>query len=82
MTQQINLNVNELNNLYYALGTLLADGSKETIGFAPRKQYSDLQDKVWESIVKLNKRIEEQCKYDKVFHDSNFKSKFIKHGDY
>jgi len=71
MTQQINLNVNELNNLYYALGTLLVDGSKETIGFAPRK-----------SIVKLNKRIEEQCEYDKVFHDSNFKSKFIKHGDY
>ena len=42
MTQQINLNVNELNNLYYALGTLLVDGSKETVGFAPRKQYSDL----------------------------------------
>jgi len=82
MTQQISLNVRELNNLYYALGMLLVDGTKETIGFAPRKQYSDLQDKVWESIVKLNKRIEEQCEYDKVFHDSNFKSKFIKHGDY
>ena len=82
MTQQISLNVKELNNIYYALGMLLVDGTKETIGLAPRKEYSDLQDKIWESMVEINKRIDNQCEQDKVNHDLNFKSKFIEHGDY
>jgi hypothetical protein len=82
MTIRLDLNVNELNNMYYALGMLLVDGAKETIGLAPRKQYNDLQDKIWKSIVEINKHIDIQLEQDKLDHDMQFKSSYIQHGDY
>jgi hypothetical protein len=82
MTIRLDLNVRELNDIYYALGMLLADGTKETIGFAPRKEFDDLQDKIFKYTVALNKRIEEQCESDLLDHNLGFKSSYIQHGNY
>jgi len=82
MTIRLDLNVRELNDMYYALGMLLVDGTKEVIGLSPRKQYSDLQDKIWESMVEINKHIDIQLEQDKLDHDMQFKSSYAKHGNY
>ena len=82
MTIGMNLNVRELNDLYYALGTLLQDGSQQTIGFAPRQQFEDLHSKVWDKLKLLNERIEQQFDQDLLDHNMGFKSTYAKHGDY
>ena len=82
MTIGINLNVRELNDLYYAVGKLLQDGTQQTIGFAPRKQFEDLHDVISNRLQLLNARIEEQCERDLLDHNMGFKSSYIKHGDY
>ncbi len=82
MTIRMDLNVRELNDLYYALGTLLQDGSRQTIGFAPRKQFEDIHNKVWDKLKLLNERIEQQFDQDLLDHNMGFKSKYIQHGDY
>ena len=79
MTIRLDLNVRELNDIYYALGMLLQDGTKETIGFTPRKEFDDLQDKIFKHTVALNERIEEQCERDLLDHNLGFKSSYIKY---
>ncbi len=82
MTIRLDLNVRELNDIYYALGMLLADGTKEVIGLSPRKQYNDLQDKIWKSMVEINKHIDIQLEQDQLRHDMQFKSSYTKQGNY
>ena len=82
MTITVNLNVRELNDLYYAVGKLLQDGTQQTIGFAPRKQFEDLYSKVWDKLKLLNERIDQQCEQDLLDHNMGFKSSYLKQGDY
>ena len=82
MTIRVDLNETELNDLYYAIGKLLQDGTQETIGFAPRKQFENLHSKIWDKCKALNERIDEQVQRDLLDHNLGFKSAYIKHGDY
>ena len=79
MIINVNLNVSELNDLYYAIGKLLQDGTKEVYR---RNEMSQLQDKVWKKLVELNSKIDKQIEQDKIHHELNYKYKLAKHGDY
>ena len=79
MTARMDLNVRELNDLYYALGKLLQDGTKEVYR---RNEMSQLQDKVWKKLVELNSKIDKQIEQDKIHHELNYKYKLAKHGNY
>jgi exonuclease VII large subunit len=46
------------------------------------EEYNDLQDKIWKSMVEINKHIDIQLEQDKLDHDMQFKSSYIQHGDY
>ena len=80
----IELNQAELNELIYALGFTQMNGKLINKSVADK-----LDSKLYEALVKENKRIDDwneyvkqKCEEDQIRHDMNFKRAYASQGDY
>lgn len=79
MTVQMNLTLNELNDIYYALGKALIVYDENQYR---RKEMEKLKDDIWKKIEYLDERIREQIEQDEIQRELNFKHVFVRKGDY
>ena len=77
MTIQMNLNMSELNDIYYSLGKVLED-SNATFRC---DEVERLQLKIWKKIEQLDIDIQKQIEQDEIDRDLNFKHNFAREGD-
>ncbi len=73
----IELNQAELNELIYALGFTQMNGRLINKSVAEK-----LDSKLYEALVKVNMRLEQQLEEDAIRHDMNFKRAYASQGDY
>ena len=73
----IDLTVSEMNELVYALGIANLHGRMM------RKDVAEqVSNKLYRALAVENLRIEEQIEQDSIFHDLNFKRRYIQSGDF
>jgi len=73
----IDLTVSEMNELVYALGIANLHGRMLRKDIAEQ-----VSNKLYRALAVENLRIEEQIEQDSIFHDLNFKRRYIQHGDF
>ena len=78
MTIQMNLNMSELNDIYYSLGKVLED-SNATFRC---DEIERLQFKIWKKLEQLDADIQKQIEQDEIDRGLNFKHNFAREGDY
>ncbi len=73
----IDLTQSEMNELVYALGIANLHGRMM------RKEIAEqVSNKLYRALAVENLRIEEQIEQDSIFHDLNFKQRYVQSGDF